>query len=92
MCIKCLDRLCEDFGMRAINFSLQHWLLRTLSLILICFLSMQSRAAIVKGNTCDAIQKTINKLPTIGGEVFIPAGIYTCSTPVSYTHLRAHET
>jgi len=36
----------------------------------------------VKGNTCEAIQKTIDKLPAIGGEVFIPAGKYTCATPI----------
>ncbi len=68
--------------MRA-NLSLQQLLLRALSLISIClFVTQQSQAAIVKGNTCEAIQKTINKLPAIGGEVFIPAGIYTCSTPI----------
>ena len=42
----------------------------------------QSFAVTVKGNTCEAIQKTIDKLPAIGGEVIIPAGKYTCSTPI----------
>lgn len=44
--------------------------------------SQQSLAAIVKGKTCEAIQKTIDKLPSMGGEVFIPAGVYTCTTPI----------
>lgn len=47
------------------------------------FLAAQhSVAVVVKGNTCDAIQKTIDKLPAIGGEVIIPAGKYTCTTPI----------
>jgi polygalacturonase len=46
------------------------------------FYAYQSHAAIVKGKTCEAIQKTINKLPSIGGEVFVPAGIYTCNSPI----------
>ncbi|HWV14306.1 MAG TPA: right-handed parallel beta-helix repeat-containing protein [Cellvibrio sp.] len=59
-------------------------LLRGLSVIVVssAFIIFPSQAAVVKGKTCDAIQKTINKLPDIGGEVFIPAGIYTCTTPI----------
>lgn len=59
-------------------------LLRGLSIVLVSciFIIPQSQAAIVKGKTCEAIQKTINKLPDIGGEVFIPAGLYTCTTPI----------
>lgn len=44
--------------------------------------AQQGFAVTVKGNTCDAIQKTIDRLPAIGGEVIIPAGRYTCSTPI----------
>lgn len=50
------------------------------TLVIIC--SQQSLAVTVRGNTCDAIQKTIDKLPAIGGEVIIPAGTYTCATPI----------
>lgn len=48
--------------------------------VVIC--SQYSLAVIVRGNTCDAIQKTIDKLPAIGGEVIVPAGTYTCATPI----------
>lgn len=48
----------------------------------IIFCAQQSIAVTVKGNSCDAIQKTIDKLPAIGGEVSIPAGKYTCATPI----------
>lgn len=48
----------------------------------VAVVSQQSVAVTVKGKTCDAIQKTIDKLPSVGGEVFIPAGIYTCATPI----------
>jgi hypothetical protein len=60
------------------------FLLRTYLIIIVAifFAAQQSHAATVKGNTCEAIQKTINKLPTRGGEVFVPAGIYTCTTPI----------
>lgn len=46
------------------------------------FCVQNSQATTVKGNTCDAIQKTIDKLPSIGGEVFVPAGTYNCATPI----------
>ena len=70
--------------MQVHSLSVKALWLPALSLIVILsvFAAQQSQAAIVKGNTCDAIQKTINKLPAIGGEVFIPAGVYTCSTPI----------
>lgn len=64
--------------MRAINILLRMVSLVSISLVL----TQNSQATTVKGNTCDAIQKTINKLPSIGGEVFVPAGVYTCSTPI----------
>jgi polygalacturonase len=52
-------------------------------LIVFCFCSSHMlHAATVKGNSCAAIQTAINKLPAIGGEVFVPAGIYTCTTPI----------
>jgi polygalacturonase len=54
------------------------WLLVALA----CFLSQQGIASTVKIKTCDAIQKAIDKLPSVGGEVFIPAGVYTCATPI----------
>lgn len=57
-----------------------------LARVFVVILSLSSAsftfALTVKGNTCEAIKKTIDKLPAIGGEVFIPAGIYTCSTPI----------
>lgn len=59
------------------------WLRGLSAVLATCvFIVPQSQAAIVKGKTCEAIQKTINKLPEIGGEVFIPAGVYTCTTPI----------
>lgn len=51
------------------------------SLLIIIF-ARETMAVTVRGNTCDAIQKTIDKLPAIGGEVVIPAGTYTCATPI----------
>ena len=59
-------------------------LLRVLSIVTaaVFFVTPQTQAATVKGKTCEAIQKTIDKLPDIGGEVFVPAGVYTCSTPI----------
>jgi polygalacturonase len=62
------------------NILLRHFLLLLIFVASVCV--QQSRAAVVKGKTCDAIQKTINKLPAIGGEVFVPAGIYTCNSPI----------
>ncbi len=56
--------------------------LKAIGMILIAWFSQQSFAVVVKGNTCDAIQKTIDKLPPIGGEVIIPAGKYVCATPI----------
>ena len=51
--------------------------------VMLCFFAPQlGMAAIVKGKTCEAIQKTIDKLPEIGGEVFIPAGVYICTSPI----------
>lgn len=51
------------------------------SLLIIIF-ARETMAVTVRGNTCDAIQKTIDKLPAIGGEVVVPAGVYTCATPI----------
>ena len=70
--------------MRANNLSFQQLLLRALALLVIScvFIAPQSQALIVKGSTCEAIQKAINKLPEIGGEVYVPAGVYTCTTPI----------
>ncbi len=56
--------------------------LKVVSIALFILGAQQSVAVTVKGNSCDAIQKTIDKLPAIGGEVFIPAGKYTCATPI----------
>ena len=50
--------------------------------VFVVFASQQSFAVTVKGKTCEGIQKAIDKLPEIGGEIFIPAGTYTCSTPI----------
>lgn len=36
----------------------------------------------VNEKTCDAIQDAINKLPLEGGEVFVSAGVYTCTKPI----------
>ncbi len=55
---------------------------KTVFCLALLFGVQQSFAVTVKGNTCEAIQKTIDKLPAIGGEVIIPAGKYTCSTPI----------
>lgn len=41
-----------------------------------------TQAAIVKSKSCAAIQQTIQQLPQHGGEVVIPAGVYTCTTPI----------
>jgi len=51
-------------------------------LLIVGFCAEQSLAVTIKGNTCEIIQKAIDKLPAIGGEVIIPAGKYTCSTPI----------
>jgi len=56
--------------------------LKAISCLLFILGAQQSFAVTVKGNTCEAIQKTIDKLPAMGGEVIIPAGKYTCSTPI----------
>lgn len=50
--------------------------------VVMMLVAANAHSAVVKGNTCEAIQKTINKLPERGGEVFIPAGVYTCTTPI----------
>lgn len=52
------------------------------SLFLCLFLSFNSLAVTVKGNSCDDIQKALDKLPEAGGEVFIPAGTYICKSPI----------
>ena len=39
-------------------------------------------AKVVKSKSCAAIQQTIQQLPQQGGEVVIPAGVYTCTTPI----------
>lgn len=57
-------------------------LVKATGLVLVALCSQYSFAVTVKGNTCDAIQKAIDKLPAIGGEVIIPAGKYTCATPI----------
>lgn len=57
-------------------------ILKAIGLLLVVLHAQESLAVTVKGNTCDAIQKTIDKLPEIGGEVIIPAGKYTCTTPI----------
>lgn len=49
---------------------------------LLSFGALQATAATVKGKTCEDIQKTIDKLGPSGGEVFVPAGTYVCSTPI----------
>lgn len=55
-------------------------------LILIGVLTLSAHSAFaavtVRGDDCSDIQKAINKLPTSGGEVLIPAGIYTCTAPI----------
>ena len=56
--------------------------LKVMGLLLALGVCAHSEAVTVKGNTCAVIQKAIDKLPSIGGEVFVPAGVYTCSTPV----------
>lgn len=53
-----------------------------ISLIFGLFLSCSSFALTVKGNSCDDIQKSLDKLPDIGGEVFVPAGTYICKSPI----------
>lgn len=58
------------------------FIVKVVGLLLVVLCAQQSLAVTVKGNTCDAIQKTIDKLPAIGGEVIIPAGKYTCATPI----------
>ena len=57
-------------------------IVKIISMVLLMVAASHSLAVTVKGNSCEAIQKTINKLPAIGGEVFIPAGKYTCATPI----------
>lgn len=56
--------------------------MKFLGILLMVCLGAQAQAVTIKGNTCEAIQKAIDKLPSIGGEVFVPAGVYTCSTPI----------
>ena len=63
--------------MKAVGF-----VVSAISCLILVLSAQQSFAVTVKGNTCEAIQKTIDKLPAIGGEVFIPAGKYTCATPI----------
>jgi len=63
--------------MRSVRF-----LVRAIGVMLVAVFSQQSFAVTIKGNTCDVIQKAIDKLPAIGGEVIIPAGKYTCATPI----------
>jgi polygalacturonase len=63
--------------MKSSNFS---W--KMVSVLALVALAQQCLAVTVKGTTCDAIQKTIDRLPANGGEVFVPAGKYTCATPI----------
>lgn len=58
------------------------FVLKIVSFMIVVLCAQESLAVTVKGNTCDAIQKTIDKLPAIGGEVIIPAGKYVCATPI----------
>lgn len=53
-------------------------------LVFISFISVigAAQAAVVKGKHCAAIQKTINQLPAVGGEVRIPEGVYLCHKPI----------
>lgn len=46
------------------------------------FISITAAAVTVRGKSCNDIQKALNNLPDIGGEVFIPAGTYTCVAPL----------
>lgn len=51
-------------------------------LFIVILAGSTTHAAVVKGKSCAAIQQTIQQLPRRGGEVVIPAGVYTCNTPI----------
>lgn len=61
---------------------MHHQILRLFVFISLTVCTLISEASTVKGKTCEEIQKLINKLPPSGGEVFVPAGNYLCSTPI----------
>ncbi len=53
-----------------------------LVLVLSIFASPVYAALQVTEKTCDAIQDAVNKLPPEGGEVLVPAGVYSCVKPI----------
>jgi len=53
-----------------------------LVLVLSIFASPIYAAPQVNEKTCDAIQDAVDKLPSDGGEVFVPAGVYACVKPI----------